>query len=301
MYILNPVPHKTIWGGNRLSGFIPGDISGIGHLYMVNGHDEMSNEILNGKWKGKTLKEIFPDKKYEWNMEEYSEFPLTVALVDAKENLSIQVHPDDITAECLEHQKLGKTESWIFLDAPQRGWIYAGCQCNAKQEIEEAISRKQMETITSHFKIEKDQYVCIEAGTLHAMTEGSFVYEVEYGSDFTYRFYDYDRTDERGKKRELHIKKATASINPNVAPYTRNVKDKVWIQEEDYEICRETGLDRYCNDSEVAECLSVIEGEGQCEGCKITGGMSIILSPGEVLENIRLKTAFVARIRKTDV
>lgn len=297
MYILDPVPHRTIWGGGRLSRYVHSDVKGIGHLYMINGHKEMSNKIINGEWKGKTLAEIFPKKKQEWNMEEYTEFPLTVALVDAKENLSIQVHPDDITAEYLEHEKLGKTESWIFLDAPKKGWIYAGCQYQTK-EIEKAVSKGQMEMITAHLKVARGQYVCIEAGTLHAMTEGSFVYEVEYGSDFTYRFYDYDRLDEKGRKRELHIEKAITSIHPFAVPYARNVRDDVWLQEKDYEICKKLRLSRYSNDSEAAECLSVIEGEGQCEGCKVTGGMSIILSPGEVLEDMRIREAFVARVRK---
>ena len=301
MYLLSPVPHKTIWGGNRLNRYIPGDGDGIGHLYMANGHSEMSNKILNGKCKGKTLKDIFPYKKREWNMGEYSEFPLTVALVDAKENLSIQVHPDDITAECLEHEKLGKMESWIFLDAPEKGWIYAGCKCSTKQEIKEAVFRKQMQQITSHLKIGKDQYVCIEPGTLHAMTEGSFVYEVEYGSVFTYRFYDYDRIDSEGNKRELHIEKATTAIDPHVTPQVQNFDDEAWRQERYYEICRKKNINRYSNDSEVAECLSVIEGGGWCEGCEISDGMSIILSPGEVLENVQIGMAFVARIRKTDV
>ncbi|MBP3458856.1 MAG: hypothetical protein J6K58_06575 [Lachnospiraceae bacterium] len=300
MYILEPVPHKTIWGGIKLNRYVPNSSDRLGHLYMVNGHKEMSNVILNGDCKGKTLREIFADRKREWDMEEYEEFPLTIALVDAADHLSIQVHPDDITAEEIEHERIGKTESWVFLDAPGSGWIYAGCRCKTKKEVETAVLNGEMEQITGHLEITKGDYVCVEAGTLHAMTAGCFVYEIEYGSDYTYRFYDYDRRDGEGNARELHIDKALKAINPQIVPKNGKLQDEVWMRENNYEICRKTNLKEYKNNSETLECVSVIEGEGECENCPVKSGMSILLLPGEEISNVAIDTAMVARIRKAD-
>lgn len=297
MYILRPVPHPTIWGGTKLKRYTCGSHDRLGHLYMVNGHREMSNEILNGKYRGKTLREAFEAEKKEWNMEQYEEFPLTIALVDAKGNLSIQVHPDDVTAEQIENQRIGKTESWLFLDPPDQGYIYAGCRCATKEEVEAAVLKGEMERITGRMEINRDDYVCVEAGTLHAMTAGCFVYEIEYGSDFTYRFYDYDRRDEKGNRRELHIDKALLSIKPRIAPKAERCEDNRWMRGKHYEVCKKTHLDGYKNESEGLECISVIEGSGSCEGCGLKPGMSVILLPGEELSRVSMDIAIVARLR----
>ena len=144
MIILEAVIHETVWGGNRLNTFAERDHAGTdavktGHLYLLNGHKGLSNRVLNGAHAGATLEQIFPIEKRNWGMEEYGQFPLTIALVDARENLSIQVHPDAPTAERLEHETRGKTESYIFLEEPADGWIYAGCTCGSGEELETAV------------------------------------------------------------------------------------------------------------------------------------------------------------------
>ena len=135
MIILEPVIHETVWGGNRLNSYIKGKDGKTGHLYLANGHKDLSNRVLNGVHAGAALDQIFSIEKKNWGMEEYDQFPLTIALVDAKENLSIQVHPDDRAAEVLEKERIGKTESWIFLEEPESQWIYAGCSCSTKEEL----------------------------------------------------------------------------------------------------------------------------------------------------------------------
>lgn len=297
MYLLEPIPHSTIWGGMRLNKYVA-DVQGrLGHLYMVNGHEEMANTIINGACRGKTLREIFPSKKKEWKMEKFEEFPLTIALVDATENLSIQVHPDDVAAEHIEKVRIGKTESWVFLEKPKAGWIYAGCQCGTKKEVSDAVAAGKMEQITGRLTIAKSDYVCIEAGTLHAMTTGSLVYEIEYGSGYTYRFYDYDRRDLDGNARELHIDKALTAIKPQNFPKARPMQEGTWMCEKNYEICQMRWLKEYKNNSEMLECVSLIEGNGICEGCEVKGGMSILLLPGEQLKDMELDKIMIARIK----
>ena len=264
MIILEAVIHETVWGGNRLGRLIKRDGAKTGHLYLVNGHKGLSNRALNGAYAGVTLEQIFPHEKRNWGMEAYESFPLTIALVDARENLSIQVHPDARTAERLEHERNGKTESYIFLEEPKSRWIYAGCACGSKEELEAAVENGRTEDVTAHFPVERDDYVCIEAGTLHALTAGSLVYEIEYGSDFTYRFYDYNRVDERGKTRELHIPKARESIDLCRVPQKRPCTPGEWMREENYEICRMQGMRSYKNGGEQIECISILKGVGEC-------------------------------------
>ena len=249
MIILAPELHETIWGGTRLQ-YISQSDKKIGHIYMVNGHDEMSNVVVNGVEKGKRLREIFGKYKNVWGMRDFDEFPLTIALVDASADLSIQVHPDDKTAQELEHKKVGKKESWLFLSGPESGWIYGGCTCKTKEELYEAVDQGQMETCTEHFPVQKYDYVCVSAGTLHSMTKGSLVYEIEYGSDFTYRFYDFERVDAQGRKRELHVEKATKYVNTNLKPKRVSRFDEVCHIEEDvYEVNYRENMTEYTNES----------------------------------------------------
>lgn len=298
MYILEPVLHETVWGGKELTEYVKSDIDKLGHLYLVNGHQGMSNKIMNGCYAGKTLREVFEIQKENWNLSVYEEFPLTIALVDATENLSIQVHPDDEAAEKLEKQKIGKNESWVFLKAPNSGWIYSGCECKTKEEVKTAVEQGRMEEITGKLSVGQNDYVCVEEGTLHAMTAGSVVYEIEYGSDFTYRFYDYNRKDDSGNARELHVDKAIEAIKPERVPHVRNNMDSEWISEKYYEIRRTQNSCDYRNVGKEIECISILKGTGSCEGCEISGGMSILLLPGERLERVILDDCIIARIRR---
>ena len=290
--------HETIWGGRGLQKYVGEQAVKLGHLYMVNGHMGMSNKILNGSHKGRTLHDVFELQKHDWNMSGFEEFPLTIALVNASEYLSIQVHPDDSLAERLENKRIGKTESWFFLEAPVDGWIYDGCRCNSKKEVMVAVSQGRMEEITDRKIIRSNDYVCIEAGTLHAMTRGSMVYEIEYGSDFTYRFYDYGRKDEKGKERQLHVDKAIQAIRLENIPRVRRNMGNDWITEQNYEIRRITGIKQYRNDGNELECLSLICGSGSCQGYEINTGISIIHLPGERIENIDLREVMVARLTR---
>jgi len=300
MYILEPMAHNTIWGGKKLNRYLPGNCGRVGHLYLINGHKEMSNIIVNGPDRGKTLRDVFDEKNWEWGMKDYNEFPLTIALVDAAEHLSIQVHPDDATTDLLEHERAGKTESWVFLEAPKEGWIYAGCRCKTKEEVDAAVAERRLEEATGRLVIARNDYVCVEAGTLHAMTAGSFVYEVEYGGDYTYRFYDYNRKDRYGNQRELHIKKAARAVRPEIMPKARKFQEDMWVSETTYEICRKKNVYKYQNLSQTIECISVIEGSGDCDGYPVNGGRSILLLPGEELKNVMIYDAFIARLKKAD-
>ena len=298
MYILKSVIHKTIWGGDRLSHCTKDNTDKIGHLYLFNGHEGLSNSVLNND-NNLTLRELFQKEKYNWKMQDYEEFPLTIALVDATDDLSIQVHPDDTTAESLEGSCIGKCESWYFLKAPQKGWIYAGCNYESIEEVRKAASSEQMENVAGRLPIEEGDYVCIHSGALHSMTAGCLTYEIEYGSDYTYRFYDFDRIDQNGNKRELHIQKALRSIKTDENPTKKKAEIGEWISEQNYEIMiLGNDVQEYINHSDNIELLSVIEGAVVADGINVSAGMGIIILPGEKLSDIGRGKMIVARLKR---
>ena len=127
MHILETISHETIWGGQKLMPYSDGCCNKIGHLYSLQCENGHSNMILNGSYQGKAFQEYFQENKDRFNLGNYSMFPLIIALVEANDNLSIQVHPDDELARKLENADYGKNESWFFIEAPKDGFIYNGC------------------------------------------------------------------------------------------------------------------------------------------------------------------------------
>ena len=295
MLILNPISHETIWGGNRILHNADG--KKIGHLYMVCGHPGLSSPVMNGPDKGRLLCDLFAERKTEWGLGEFEEFPLTIAIVDASDDLSIQVHPDDRAAQELEGKRIGKKESWLFLEAPESGWIYAGCSARTKMDVEEAVKGGTMEKAVGRLPVRRGDYVCIGAGTLHAMTAGSLVYEIEYGSNYTYRFYDYNRVGADGKGRELHIGKALKSIDVRARPRKESWGNGIFT-EDVYEVRRCSVNGPYRNSSGEIECISVLSGNAVLDGISVGYGMSLLLFPGEEIAGADFGDAVIARLRR---
>ena len=180
MIILKPEVHETIWGGKKLTPYSNSTCEKIGHLYSINCNEKETNMILNGPDAGKTLNAYFDENKARFGLEEYDYFPVIIALVEANDNLSIQVHPDDETAPILNPKiKRGKNESWFFIDAPTCGYIFDGCLCGSMDELKRSIAEGKMEAVTGHLEVKPHDYTYVVAGTLHAMTTGSLVYEIE--------------------------------------------------------------------------------------------------------------------------
>lgn len=298
MIVLEPLVHETIWGGNRINSIYATQSDKVGHLYMVSGHENLTNLVANGKWQGKTLKEAFDACKRYWNMEIYDEFPLTIALVDASQNLSIQVHPDEQVAKKLEGKSVGKKESWLFLKGPSEGWIYGGCRYASIDLVRQAIQDHRMEEITTHVPIRDGQYACVSAGTLHAMTQGCFVYEIEYGSNFTYRFYDYDRVDTEGNKRPLQVDKAIEALKTDGAAEVRKPKEDEWLIEDVYMIKRTHGGELYTNKGSEIEVFSLLDGSILADEMQVSPGMSILLFPGEQLNLDNAEDLIIARLNR---
>ena len=148
-------------------------------------------------------------------------FPLLLKLLDVRERLSVQVHPDDAYAGARESGKLGKTEAWMILDTPPGGGelIYGvrpGTTLHALREASQA--GREVETLLNRVRVTPGDVCYIPAGCIHSIGEGIMLYEIQQSSDLTYRFYDWDRTDEKGRKRELHLDKALDVVDLQCAP-----------------------------------------------------------------------------------
>lgn len=170
--------------------------------WVVSAHPNGDTVIKKGEFKGKRLSEAYKD------------FPLLVKIIEAKDDLSIQVHPDDEYAQKHENSK-GKTEFWYILGAEEGASIIIGHNAKNKEELLSLIEKGEWNTLLREVKVKEGDFFQIDPGTIHAIKGGVRLLEIQEASDITYRLYDYDRL-ENGKKRELHIQKCMDTV---VCPY----------------------------------------------------------------------------------
>lgn len=209
--LLKPVLKQILWGGNRLKtdfGF-ESDADNIAESWMLTCRDDGVNEILNGAHRGKTLEELIMRGNTHLLGTDYKggDFPLLIKLIDAKNDLSVQVHPDDDYACEFENSK-GKTEAWYILDCDEGAELIYGFNTELnKEQFKKSISDNTLLDYVNRVKVKKGDFFYIPAGTLHAIGAGILLAEVQQNCNTTYRVYDYNRL-ENGKSRELHIDKA---------------------------------------------------------------------------------------------
>lgn len=296
MFLLSTIADEAIWGGKKLCPYVCGDaLNRVGHLYSVRCTSEKSNIILTGPDEGDTFFSYFNKVKevYGWN--DLDPFPITIALVDATQDLSVQVHPNDICALDLEGVPKGKNESFYFLESPNNKKMVCGCACVSHEELVKNIDENHFEEILEYVDVDVGDYVHVPSGTLHSLSAGSLVYEIEENCDYTYRVYDYNRLDDYGKLRQLHIDKAKVSIDINSHGLVRNYPPSGSIIEKKYETELLLNTTYYKNEGEKLECLTIIDGEISVGDKKAFRGSTIILEAGDSLKQY-IQKAIVARI-----
>lgn len=226
MYILKlkPVFKDYIWGGTKLRdeyGF-ESDLDKLAEGWMLSCHKDGENTIENGDFKGKSLTEVVnthPEFLGE-NGKKFEYFPILIKLIDAKNDLSIQVHPDNEYAMRVE-KEYGKTECWYILDCDDDAeLIYGFNKSITSEEFKEKIADNTFLETVNKVKVKKGDLFFIEAGTLHAIGKGILLAEIQQNSNTTYRVYDYGRLGADGKPRELHVEKAIDVTN--CTPPTRS-------------------------------------------------------------------------------
>ena len=297
MLILKPIAHETIWGGQALTKYFSEHHDKIGHMYSLFDDDktQTSNIILNGDYKDKNFHDYFSANKNKFGLAKFEYFPLVLAMVEAAENLSLQVHPDDAAAKEIENAPQGKNESWYFLKAPKSGEIFNGTKCSTTAEIKKLMDADRLGEISDTLKISAGDYVFVEAGTLHAISSGSIVYEIEENAEYTYRVYDFDRVDSAGNKRQLHIEQALKSLKPKLKSSVKHYGGE--IAERLYSTKLLENLEGYQNKSNTLECLTIIDKDADAtlDGVKIFFGMTIVLEPQEKI-SVNVGKAIMSRV-----
>ena len=218
VFKLRPSCKDYLWGGHRLVDEYGKEYEGeiLAETWELSCHPDGPSTIVNGAYAGKTLEEYIEEAGKEVfgkNCRRFRDFPILIKFIDAKQNLSIQVHPDNRYALKNEGQ-YGKTEMWYVMDAGKDVFLYYGFKKEiSKEEFARRIQEDTLLEVLNAVPVQKGDVLFIESGTIHAIGEDILIAEIQQNSNVTYRVYDYGRVGKDGKKRDLHIEKALAVTN----------------------------------------------------------------------------------------
>lgn len=210
---LNPCVKSYLWGGNYFQRYFGLSQEIVSELWVLSSRGESSSIVASGNNEGKRLDEVLTKEDIGPNGNKFPYFPLLIKLIDAKDNLSVQVHPSDEYALKNENS-FGKTEMWHIISSDDDSGIYVGFNDDySKEEIEKRLKEGTILETLNFFKVKPGETYLINAGTIHAIGKGVRLIEIQQNSDLTYRLYDYLRKDSNGNYRELHIDKALKVID----------------------------------------------------------------------------------------
>lgn len=275
---LEPSFKDYLWGGHRLVEEYNKQYDGeiLAESWELSCHPDGPSRIRNGAYAGKTLAEYIEAEGRDVlgrNCRRFKDFPILIKLIDAKDNLSIQVHPSNQYALQNEGQ-YGKTEMWVICDCKEGAFLYYGFQKEiSREEFERRIKEDTLLEVLNAVPVHKGDVLFIESGTIHAIGKDIVIAEIQQNSNVTYRVYDYGRVGKDGKKRDLHIAKALdvtnrgpvvkrKSSNPHVASCDYFTVDKLNLDG-----CLMKEMEGFVDDSSFMSIL-FLEGSGsiQCGG-----------------------------------
>ena len=224
-----PILKSTLWGGEKIIPYkqIASEQTQVGESWELSGVKGNESVVANGPDAGKTLPELIAAYGERLlgkaNYARFGEeFPLLIKFIDARQDLSIQVHPDDALAQ-MRHGKHGKTEMWYVVGADRGAHLKAGfSQKITPEEYERRVADNTLTDVLCDYAVQPGDLFFLPAGRVHAICAGSFVAEIQQTSDVTYRIYDYGRLGKDGKPRELHTELAKDAIDYTVLPDYRS-------------------------------------------------------------------------------
>ena len=273
---LKPACKSYLWGGDRLKAEYHKDCpqTPLAETWELSCHPDGPSEIVNGTFAGRTLREYIAamgKRVLGSNCQVFGEFPILIKFIDARDNLSIQVHPNNMDALEQEHQ-YGKTEMWYVLEAEPDAFLYYGFQKKiSREEFRRRIAENTLTEVLNAVPVHKGDLFYIPAGTLHAICKGIVIAEIQQSSNVTYRVYDYGRVGADGQPRALHVDQAVevTKLEPPRTSYNfgghlaRSAYFTVDVLEG-----AQTVL---CNEESFLSLL-VLEGEGavSCEGERVS-------------------------------
>lgn len=295
---LVPVFKEKIWGGRKLETEFGYEIPAgpVGECWAISAHPAGDDEIASGEYAGRTLSWLWDEHRELFGNCEGDRFPLLVKIIDAKDDLSIQVHPDNDYAAEHEDGSLGKKECWYVLSAEPGQTIVVGQRAHSREEFAQMVEEGRWSELLNEIPIKAGDFFQIDPGTVHAIKGGTVILESQQSSDVTYRVYDYDRKQDDGTLRPLHMQQALDVIDFDCAPLTSGEVELTGpVTTLEQNECYTVDIVRVGEDGCPAElavetphpftCISVIEGEGVVNGREVKKGTHLLaLSACDALE-----------------
>ncbi len=284
---LNPIFQERIWGGTKLKDYfnysIPSDHTG--ECWAISAHKNGDCTVANGPLKGQTLSSVYEGHRELFARSESPVFPLLTKILDASENLSVQVHPDDSYAMQNEND-LGKTECWYVIDCEEGAEIIYGHNASSRDDLIKMIDEGNWEYLLNRVKVKPGDFFYVSAGTIHALGAGTLILETQQSSDTTYRVYDYDRSDEKGQQRDLHIDEAKKVLSVDthdscvneIVEIQGNLTTTQFVSTRFFTVEKWETKGTAIKAIENFTLVSVIEGAGQVNDLDITKGDHFILT-----------------------
>lgn len=284
MYIVRPVTMETLWGDTRLHAYQGNRAAQmIGCVYTLSGIDGIDCEIYNKKERT-TLHRAVKDNPDAFGLKEGEEYPLIIAFDSCAQDVSFQIHPTDTYAKEQLHLPYGKSEAWYFIEKPSEGWVYAENKTGRTAAVEEALQKKDFHDVIDHIPVERDELVYIRSGTMHALTKGSLIYEIQQSTNITYRLYDYERKDMHGHTRPLHVKEALANLDSSLHVQKQNFLEGSSFDQREFSLRHLTLSGSYTNTYSIASVISVVSGSLQVNTFTVSQGGSILVMPEECIQ-----------------
>ncbi len=277
-----PIYQYRLWGGRRLADVLTAPLPGdgpIGEAWLLSDRDDHPSVVANGPLKGQTIGQLLaqsPERLLGKLAPRFRRFPLLLKFLDARDTLSVQVHPSDRHTSYLPAGESGKTEAWVVLEAGPESRIYAGLKpATTADDMRRAIANNTVAEHLAYFTPKPGDGVFVQAGTVHSLG-GVVVFEVQENSDVTFRLYDWDHVDPKtGQHRPLQVEQAMACIDfaqVAIGPVVPVVEEVKPVLRERLFLCEHFGLWRLRGESpftvgaaETPRVLVCIAGDGQLE------------------------------------
>ena len=275
---LYPEFKDNIWGGKKLINRYNKDCTKdiCAESWELSFHPDGLSKISSGEF----LADVITKDDLGKNAEGFEMFPMMIKLIDAKDNLSVQVHPSDEYALKNENS-YGKTEMWYIVEADEGAGIYLGFSREVtRDEVEAAIANDSLTDLMNFFAVKAGDCFFIPSGTIHAIGTGCLIYEIQQNSNLTYRVYDYGRRDKNGNTRELHIEKALKVLDFSAYEKSEQTGELLGISK--YFTARKITLANEARTFEKDEngfrCITVVNGNGKINDTSIAQGDSYFIS-----------------------
>ena len=295
-YKFSPILKNTIWGGTKIAPFknIQTSLRKVGESWEISGVPGNETVVSGGPYAGRNLNDLVAEQKEalvgKANYERFgNEFPLLIKFIDARDDLSIQVHPTDEIAH-RQGRERGKTEMWYLMPSEPEATLLCGLKKHiTPDEYKRMVSEKTIVDAIARYPVHEGDCFFLPAGRIHAIGSGCFLAEIQQTSDVTYRIYDFDRHDDLGRPRELHTELAAESINYDVLPdyqthYTPAKNQRVQLVECPYFTTSVYDLDQPINlDCTALDSFVILIGLSGAGIVTEADGTRFVLRAGETI------------------